>query len=96
MWSQKCIIIKIHGKNKYNTRSSTKRFNHATTFKNALNMFKMDAAEKITTHLDTDYLAFIEPKKDTIAVKPVANHVNFNTHGKILGYIDLFKMDAPV
>ena len=41
------------GTHKYNTRSSTKRANHVTTFKNTPNMFKMDAAEKIKTHIGT-------------------------------------------
>ena len=38
--------VEITGTHKYNTGSSTKRVNHVTTFKNASNMFKMDAAEK--------------------------------------------------
>ena len=48
------IVIKINGPPKYNTRSSTKRFNRVTTFKTSPNMFKIDAAEKITTHIGTD------------------------------------------
>ena len=32
---------------KYNTRLSTKRINHVTTFKNATKMFKMEETEKI-------------------------------------------------
>ena len=40
------IIMDRNGPNKYNTRSSTKRVNHVTTFKTAPNMFKIDAAEK--------------------------------------------------
>ena len=38
--------MEINGPHKYNTRSSTKRVNHVTTFKTAPNMFKMDAEEK--------------------------------------------------
>ena len=51
------IGVKITGANKYKTSSSTKRVNYVTTFKNAPNMFKMDVAEKIRTHIGTDYLA---------------------------------------
>ena len=40
------IRVEITGTRNYKTRSSTKRVNHVTTFKNAPNMFKMDAAEK--------------------------------------------------
>ena len=46
---------------KYNTRSSTKRVNHVTTFKNAPNMFKMYATEK--THIGTDYFSGKDPQK---------------------------------
>ena len=48
------IRMEINGLHKYNTRSSTKRVNHLTTFKTAPNMFKMDAVEKITTHIRTE------------------------------------------
>ena len=67
-----------------------------TTFKNAPNMIKTDAAEKITTHKVTDYLACIDPKIYTITVEQIANHINCETTGKILGYRDLVKVDAPV
>ena len=79
-----------NGPHKYNTRSRTKRVNYETTFKTAPNMFKTDAAEKITTHKGTDYLARIDPKKDTITVEPIENH------WKNLGYRELVKMDALV
>ena len=62
------ISMERNGPQKYNTRSSTKRVNHVTTFKTAPNMFKPDAAEKITTHKGTDHLAHIDPKKDTNTV----------------------------
>ena len=68
--------MKITGTNKYKTRSSTKIVNHVTTFKNAPNMFKMDSTEKIKTHTGTDYLATIDPKKYTITVEPIENHIN--------------------
>ena len=59
-------------------------------------MFKMDAAEKMTTYIVTDYLAHIDPRKDTIAVEPLENHINCETTGKILRYRDPVKLDAPV
>ena len=40
------IRIERNEPHNYNTRSSTKRVKHVTTFKTAPNMFKMDAAEK--------------------------------------------------
>ena len=81
---------------KYNTRSITKRVNHVKTFKTAPNMFKMYAAEKMAPHIGTYYLAHIDSKKDTITVEPLANHINCKTTETILGYRDLFNMDAPV
>ena len=75
----------------YNTRSSTKRVKHMTTFKNAPNMFKMDAEEKIKRHIGTDYFARVEQKQTT--VEPIANHINYKTTGNILGYRDLVNMD---
>ena len=49
--SKSDTIVKRTGTHKYKTRSSTKRVNHVTTFKNSPNMFKIDAAEKKThTH----------------------------------------------
>ena len=47
-------------------------------------MFKMDEAEKITTHIVTDYLAHIYPKKDTIIVEAIENHINCKSTGKRL------------
>ena len=44
------ISMERNGPHKYNTRSSTKRVNHVTTFKTAQNMFIIDAAEKRITH----------------------------------------------
>ena len=44
------------GKHKYNTRSSTKRVNHVTTFKNTPNMFKMDVIDALKTQIGTDYI----------------------------------------
>ena len=79
------IRLKVTSTYKYKTSSSTKRVNHVTTFKNAPNIFKMEAIEKIKTHIGTDYLARIDPKKDTIAVEPIAKHINCETTGKILG-----------
>ena len=74
-----------NGQHNYNTRSSTKKVNHVTTFKTAPNMFKMGVTEKVTTHIGTDYLAHIDPRKDTITVEPLANHINCEITGKILG-----------
>ena len=81
---------------KYITRSSTKRVNHVKTFKTTPNMFKTDVIENIITHKGTEYLDEIEPKTDTITVEPISNHINCKTTGKILGYRDLVKMDAPL
>ena len=41
------IRMEIAGTHKYNNRSSTKRVNHVTTFKNAPKMFQEDTKEKI-------------------------------------------------
>ena len=90
------IIMERNVPRKYNTSLSTKRVNHVTRFKTAPNMFKIDAEGKITTRIGTDYLSRIYPKKDTIAVEPLANHINCKTTRKILGYRDLVKMDALV
>ena len=86
----------IIGKHKYNTRSSTKIINHVTTFKNTPNMLKMDTTDKLKTRIGSDYIARIYSKKDTITVEPLANHINCETTGEILGYRDLVNMDAPV
>ena len=42
------------------------------------------------------YIAHTDPQKDTITVEPLANHINCETTGKILGYRDLVNMDAPI
>ena len=62
------IRVKITGTHNYKTMASTKRVNHVTTFKNTPNMFKMDAEERIKTHIGIDYLARIDPKKHRIVV----------------------------
>ena len=68
------------GKHKYNIRSSTKRVTHVTTFKNTPNMFLMDATDTLKTHIGTDYIAGIDPKKDTITVEPLANNITCETN----------------
>ena len=71
------------GTYKYNSRSSTKRFNHVTTVKNAPNMFKWTQQKK-QKHIGTDYFAIIDPKKETTAVESIANHINCkNTGGNL-------------
>ena len=45
--------MKRNGTHMDNTRSSTKTVNHVSTFKNAPNMFRMDAAEIIKTQIET-------------------------------------------
>ena len=90
------IRMERTGTHKYNTRSITKRVNHVTIFKSTPNMFKMNAEGTIKTQIGTDYLARINPKKDTMTVKPIEKHINCKDTGKILGYIDLVKMDALV
>ena len=45
-------------------------------------MYKMDAAETIKTHIGKYYLAIIDPKKYTITVEPIANHINCETNGR--------------
>ena len=81
------------GTHKYNTRL---RVNHVTTFNNTPKMFKMDTADTSKTHIGSYYIAHTESKKDTIAVEPLANHINCETTGKILEYRDLVNMDASV
>ena len=81
---------------KYNTRSSTKRVNNVTNFKNIPNFFQEDATEKIKTHIGTDYFARIGTKKEAITAKQMENHISCKTIGKILGYRDLVNMDEPV
>ena len=56
------IILERNGTHKYKNRSSTKRVKNMTTFKNPPNIFKMDAAEKMETHIGTDYFARIDTK----------------------------------
>ena len=81
---------------KYNNISSAKRVNHVTTFKNTPNMFKIDTADILKTHIGTYYIARTYPKKYTITVEPLANHINCETNGEIIGYRYLVKMNAPV
>ena len=57
------IIVERTGTHKYNTRSSTKRVNHVTTFKNVPNIFKMGVAGKIKINIDTYYLVHVDLKK---------------------------------
>ena len=42
-----CTRMDIPRAHKYNTRSTTKRVNHVTKFKNAPNFFPMEPTEKI-------------------------------------------------
>ena len=84
------------GTHKYNTRSSTKRVNHMTTFKNTPNMFKMDTVDTLKTNIGTDYIGSTDPPKCTIIEKPLENHINCETTGKLIWYRDLVKMDGPV
>ena len=55
--SKSDIIVEITITHKYNNRSSTKRVDHATTFKNEPKMFQVEAMEKIKTHIGTDYFS---------------------------------------
>ena len=77
--SKSDISMERKSPHKYNIRSSTNRVNHVTTFKTAPNMFKIDAAEKITTHIGTDYLARTDPQKYTTKVELLSNHINCET-----------------
>ena len=90
------IRVEISSNQKYNTTSSTKIFNHVTTYKNAPNFFQVDAMEKIKTCIGTNYFARIYPKKETATVEPMTNHINCKNYRKILGYRDLINMDEPV
>ena len=56
----------------------------------------MDVEEKRKTHIATDYFARIYPKKETITVEPMENHINCKTIGTILGYRDVVNMDTLV
>ena len=49
-----------------------------------------------TTYIDSEYIAYTDPKKDTISVEPVAHHIACETTARILGYRDLVKIDSPV
>ena len=84
------------GTHNYNTRSRTKRVNHMKTFKNIPDVFKMDTADTIKTHIGTYYLDRINPKTDTFTVESIPNNINYKTTRKMLGYRDLVNMDAPV
>ena len=64
---------------KYNTRS---RVNHVTTFKNTPKMFKMYTEDTSKTHIGTYYISQTDPKKDTITVEPLENHINYETTEK--------------
>ena len=59
-------------------------------------MFKNDMIDTSTTHIVSDYIAHTDPKEYTITVEPVSHNITCETTGKILGYRDLVKMDAPV
>ena len=59
-------------------------------------MFEKDMIYTSTTHICSYYIAKTYPKKDTITVEPVANHITCETTREILGYKDLVKMDPPV
>ena len=85
-----------YGPHKYNTRSSTNRVEHVTTFKIIPNIFKIHAEEKISTHIGTYDLAHIDPKKYTITVEPLANHINCENTGNKLRYRDPVNMDSTV
>ena len=41
----------------------------------------MDMADTATTHIGSDYIANIDPKKYTIKVEPLAHHINCETTG---------------
>ena len=90
------IRMERTGIHKYNTRSSTKRVNHVTTFKNAPKIFQEEAKENIRMHMGTDYFSFIYPKGKTATLESMANHSKCKTTGKIFGYRDLVNIDEPV
>ena len=72
------------------------RVNHVTTLKNSSKMFKMDVTDTEKSHIGSDYIAHTDPKIYIITVEPLAYHIHCKTTGKILGYRDSVKMDAPV
>ena len=47
-------------------------------------------------NIGTDYLAHIDPKKDTIIVEPLENQILCKTTVHIIVYRDQVKMDALV
>ena len=53
-----------------------------TTFKNTPQMFKTDMTDTSTTHIGSEYIAKIDPKRDTITVELVAHHITCETTGK--------------
>ena len=59
-------------------------------------MFKKDTTYTSTTHIGSDYITKIDPKKDTVTVELAAHHITCETNEKILGYRDLVKRDPPV
>ena len=65
------IRVEITSTYKYNTRSSTKRVNHVTNFKNAPKMFPLEATEKIRLHIVSGYHACMEPQKERTTVEPI-------------------------
>ena len=67
------------GTHKYNTSSIV---NHVTTFKNIPKNFKMDTTDTSKTNIGSDYISRTDPKKDTITVEPLANHIKCETTGK--------------
>ena len=56
----------------------------------------MDVTDTAKSHICSEYIARIDPKKDKITVEPLAHHIHCETTGKILGYRDLVKMDVSV
>ena len=52
--------------------------------------------QKNKTHIGTDYFACIDTKKQTNTVETMANHIDFETTGEILGCRDPVNMDVPV
>ena len=67
-----------------------------TTLKNSPKIFKKDVTDTSTTHIGSDYIAHKDPPKYTIKVEPLVHHITCETTGKILGYREIVKMDAPL
>ena len=80
----------------YDTRYIIKRVNHMTTFKDGPKMFSLKATEENKKHIGTDYFACIDPKKETIIVEPMVNHIHCKTAGILGVYKDLVNIDEPV